>query len=269
MTVVEIKEKLKSLQPCKTDFNVILTGKKSKVCNGFYTIADRTICLNNLNFRTEHEMMGTAIHEYTHHLLGEADSCQSLYSGRHHGSDFYALNNSLLRKAKETGVLRFRHEEDESFMALVDELKKIDSQIQQLKREYGKILEKIHNQAVTNGYMMKAVFSENLKIDEVAARKIMAASRLPEVGSFLIQDFLSVPDKEKTFTGADIRECEGLSAAEVREKLKKKKNEGSNTEKLIAEKKRIENQITRMRWRLDEITKLIESNGESGADDVG
>ena len=116
---------------------------------------------------------------------------------------------------------------------------------------------------------MKAVFSENLKIDEVAARKIMAASRLPEVGSFLIQDFLSVPDKEKTFTGADIRECEGLSAAEVREKLKKKKNEGSNTEKLIAEKKRIENQITRMRWRLDEITKLIESNGESGADDVG
>ena len=69
MTNEEIKKILLSLEQTDTDFSVTQTGKASKKVNGLYAPATFEIFLHNKNFTTENELIYTAIHEYTHHLI--------------------------------------------------------------------------------------------------------------------------------------------------------------------------------------------------------
>ena len=68
MTNERIKEILIDVTECSIDFSVIQTGKESKRVNGFYKPDTHEIFLHNLNFKTENQLVYTALHEYTHHL---------------------------------------------------------------------------------------------------------------------------------------------------------------------------------------------------------
>ena len=62
---------LLDIQESKLDFTVTMTGKESKRVNGLYKPETREILLHNKNFKTDNELIYTAVHEYTHHLINE------------------------------------------------------------------------------------------------------------------------------------------------------------------------------------------------------
>ena len=69
----KIKEMLLNIQESKLEFTVVMTGKESKRVNGLYKPETREILLHNKNFKTDNELIYTAIHEYTHHLINEEE----------------------------------------------------------------------------------------------------------------------------------------------------------------------------------------------------
>ena len=71
MDNARIKEILLNIKESELDFTVTQTGKESKRVNGLYKPDTHEILLHNLNFKTETELIYTAVHEYTHHIITE------------------------------------------------------------------------------------------------------------------------------------------------------------------------------------------------------
>ena len=71
MDNASIKDMLLDIQESKLEFTVTMTGKESKRENGLYKPETREILLHNKNFKTDNELIYTAVHEYTHHLINE------------------------------------------------------------------------------------------------------------------------------------------------------------------------------------------------------
>ncbi|MBP5451845.1 MAG: hypothetical protein J6Y16_06380, partial [Treponema sp.] len=67
----KIKEMLLDIQDTQLEFSVIMTGKESKRVNGLYKPETREILLHNKNFKEDNQLIYTAVHEYTHHLINE------------------------------------------------------------------------------------------------------------------------------------------------------------------------------------------------------
>ena len=67
----KIKDMLLDIQDSQLEFTVVQSGKESKRVNGLYKPDTREIILHNKNFKTDNEMVYTAVHEYTHHLINE------------------------------------------------------------------------------------------------------------------------------------------------------------------------------------------------------
>ena len=67
----QIKQMLLQIEDSKLDFTVTMTGKESTRVNGLYKPETREILLHNKNFKSDMQLIYTAIHEYTHHLLNE------------------------------------------------------------------------------------------------------------------------------------------------------------------------------------------------------
>ena len=65
----QIKEILLSIEETDIDFTVTMSGKESKKVNGLYKPDNHEIILHNLNFKSDNQLIYTAIHEYTHHLV--------------------------------------------------------------------------------------------------------------------------------------------------------------------------------------------------------
>ena len=90
MDNAKIKELLLDIQDTKLDFTVIQSGKESRRVNGLYKPDTHEIILHNKNFKTDNEMIYTAVHEYAHHLLteealatmGETRGCTRRHFGR-------------------------------------------------------------------------------------------------------------------------------------------------------------------------------------------
>ena len=62
---------LLDIQETKLEFSVVQSGKESKRVNGLYKPDTREIILHNKNFKTDNQVVYTAVHEYTHHLINE------------------------------------------------------------------------------------------------------------------------------------------------------------------------------------------------------
>ena len=98
-----IKQKLLEIQPTELDFQVILTGKESTRVNGLYNPETREILLHNKNFKEDNQLIYTAIHEYTHHLVNEEKLAESggkiMAGGKAHNAAFWAKLHALLPQA--------------------------------------------------------------------------------------------------------------------------------------------------------------------------
>ena len=104
MTNERIKEILLDIYSCDIDFTVTQTGKESKRVNGFYKPDTHEIFLHNKNFTNDNQLIYTAVHEYTPHLLtiekqqidpGYANQC------RVHTQEFWARFGTLIQLAEQ------------------------------------------------------------------------------------------------------------------------------------------------------------------------
>lgn len=170
MSNAEIQSSLKKLFNCKADFTVILTGKKSSKVNGLYDPNSYKILLHNKNFQTKNEIMYTAIHELTHHILITE---KNVKSARSHSGLFWATFYDLIDKAIELGFYsRTRSEETK---ALVESAKKIQNEIINAQKKLGEIIAKIFDvereaqRAADEGKtveQVKAIAKQKSKVDD-------------------------------------------------------------------------------------------------------
>ena len=102
MTNEHIKEMLLELEKTDIDFTVTMTGKESKKVNGLYKPTTHEILIHNLNFKNDNQLMYTAIHEYTHHLINvrnEKNGISSQKGEKSHTTEFWAKMDDLVEKA--------------------------------------------------------------------------------------------------------------------------------------------------------------------------
>ena len=126
----QIKALLLDIEETQLDFSVILSGKESKRVNGLYKPDTREIILHNKNFKTDNQLIYTAIHEYTHHLLNE-EKIQSegdmpapgTYQ-RVHTNAFWARFHGLLEIAESKGLYMVGLENSPELAELTEKIKK-------------------------------------------------------------------------------------------------------------------------------------------------
>lgn len=165
-----IKEMLLSLSECSLDFSVCMTGKESKRVNGLYKPDTHEILLHNKNFKNDNQIIYTAIHEYTHHLI----CCKNEQTnGKFHTTEFWVLMDELLEKAVEKKL--YKRERSEKLTNLINNARQIDCEISQLKKNLGKILSEIQKESAEEEVRFEDVLTHDIGLKQSTAKKCMAA----------------------------------------------------------------------------------------------
>ncbi|MDR2510871.1 MAG: VWA-like domain-containing protein, partial [Bacteroidales bacterium] len=108
----KIKQMLTNLQTNRLDFNLIFSENKAKINKlgsiklGDYDDKTYTIRIFVTRHNSPNQILNTAIHEYTHHIMNE----RTIFKEQKrvvHGKIFWNCFNSLLEKAKSQGVFNF------------------------------------------------------------------------------------------------------------------------------------------------------------------
>lgn len=171
MTNEEIKDNLKKLFDCKTDFTVIQTGKKSIRINGCYNPTTHEILLHNRNFTTTNELMYTAIHELTHHILTTE---KGIKSRKCHSGIFWASFYNLLDKAIELSMYeRTRSEETQKLIA---QAKAIEQEIIEAEKRLGRIIRQIFESCKTHHERNEDVLEHDLQMTRARVRSLVNKS---------------------------------------------------------------------------------------------
>ena len=63
------KQILLQLQETDTDFSITFSGKRSSKVNGLYRWELHEVIIHNKNFKNDNQLIYTAIHEYSHHIM--------------------------------------------------------------------------------------------------------------------------------------------------------------------------------------------------------
>ena len=226
MTNDEIKGKLLKLFDCKTDFSVTQTGKKSSKVNGFYKPATCEIFLHNKNFTTENELMYTAIHELTHHVLTTE---KGVKTSRCHSGIFWATFYDFLDKAIELGFYT-RNRSDET-KALIDSALQLQKTIIETQKQLGEIIAKLYDSCETNGERIEDVIEHDLQITRGKAKEL-------------------------------VKMRNSKSNAVAKQKAKAVDDDLESPEQLRREKKRLESTIERLNDRLVQVEETLLSMEE-------
>lgn len=257
----KIKQILLDIMESKLDFTVIQTGKDSKRVNGLYKPDTHEILLHNKNFKTDNQLVYTAVHEYTHHLITEetiavSGSCAPL-NVKVHNQAFWAKFNELIAIAEKKGYYVIGIENSPELEKLTEEIRKNYLETNgKLMQEFGRLLAKAHELCEQANVRYEDYVDRVLCLPRNTARDIVKLGIVP-VNPALGYDNMKLV--------AGIRKAEDRSAAEqqlmggtspvtVREMMKNKAA-SSQTEdqkaKLEREKNRIEKTITQLQQRLE------------------
>ncbi len=141
MNQEQIKKLLLSLRPQVPDFQVIMTGKSSRKVHGLYKPDSAEILLHNRNFKTDQELLYTAVHEFAHHV--HFCSPQKPRTARSHTTLFWSIFHDLLQQAKAAGWYHDVFSTDKDFMELTRQLKENYLKPHgELMKEFGQLLSK-------------------------------------------------------------------------------------------------------------------------------
>lgn len=168
MTNEEIKKSLQKLYDCKTDFTVTQTGKKSSKVNGFYKPGTFEIFLHNKNFSTTNELMYTAVHQLTHHVIttGKGVKNTKCYSGI-----FWATFYDFLDKAIELGF--YSRNRSEETTELINQAKELQKQIIDAQKKLGGIISKLYESCEKNNERIEDVIEHDLQISRNKAHELI------------------------------------------------------------------------------------------------
>lgn len=263
-----IKAHLLEIEESKLDFTVTLTGKESKRVNGLYKPETREILLHNKNFSDDNELMYTAIHEYTHHLINEkaieeAHGKEPLKQSRVHNTEFWARFHSLLDVAEEKGFYKMD-------MTVSPELEKLTSEIKteyleangKLMVAFGKKLAEAHRLCEEAHVRYEDYLDRVLRLPRTAAASITKVSVVPVNPALGFENMKLVSSIKESEDRAKAEEMlsNGKSAETVRELMKRKvKGEDDQKERLEKEKNRLTKTISELEHRLEIVEEHLAS----------
>lgn len=262
----QIKEMLLNIEETDIDFTVTLSGKESKKVNGLYKPDTHEIILHNQNFKSDNQLVYTAIHEYTHHLITVqteklAKGLAPVKSARAHTNEFWAKFHSLLEIAEKKGLYVIGLEDAPELAALTDEIKKnYLEQNGKLMIEFGKLLAKAHELCQQANIRYEDYIDRVLQLPRAAAKsitKISASNINPAIGFENMKIVASVPPAKRAEVENQI--VSGKSPDTVRSMMKKRADDIDEKVKLEKEKNRLEKTINQLTTRLELIEESLAS----------
>jgi hypothetical protein len=247
-----IKKALLQIHECKTDFTVTMTGKASKKINGLYKPATHEILLHNRNFKNDNQIMYTAIHELTHHVLHtemQEDRQKS------HSGPFWSTFAGFLDRAVELNL--YSRKRSEETQKLVQEAAELHKQITELQISLGKLLNKLSVVSFEAGERFEDIVNRDLQLDSktVTTLRNMAAgnNKIP----FEIQKLLQNSSKAQAPQIIAAVQA-GKTVSQIRAAAKNTGTEHSEYSDLVKERDRLEHTITQLKTRYEEIMEQLQ-----------
>jgi len=264
----KIKGILLDIQNTELDFTVTLTGKASKKVNGLYKPETREILLHNKNFKTDNQLVYTAIHEYTHHLINEeqiatAGGQSPVRGAKIHTQEFWVRFHELLETAEKKGYYTLSMEESPELAELT---KKIRTEYLEtngrLMQEFGRLLAKAHALCEAANIRYEDYIDRVLCLPRSSARDITRVGVVPvnpSVG-FDNMKLLSSIKKTEDRSAAEQQILSGKSPDSVRALMKRRTDEGNNPKtKLEKERERLSKTIAQLTQRLKFVEESLAS----------
>lgn len=258
----QIKEMLLQIEDTDIDFSVTLSGKESKKVNGLYKPDTHEIILHNLNFKTDNQLVYTAVHEYTHHQITVAENKSGLGripNAKVHTNAFWAKFHALLDIAESKGFYSLALDESPELATLTDEIKKeYLAKNGQLMIDFGKKLSQAYELCQNANIRYEDYLDRVLQLPRNTAKTIQKISVTPIDPSIGFENMKIVasasPDKR-----AEVQEQikAGKSPDTVRAMMKHKAEEIDKKAKLESEKRRLERTIEQLTSRLEIIEESL------------
>lgn len=261
----EIKTLLLQVEESQLEFSVTFTGKESKKVNGLYKPETKEILLHNKNFKTDNQLIYTALHEYTHHLMNETELNKTnglsvIKNARAHNNAFWARFHGLLDKAGQLGLYKLELDEAPELKQLTDEIRTKYLQSEgQLIIDFGKLLIKAHDLCEQANIRYEDYIDRVLQLPRNAAKtiaKIGVVPLKPELGYENMKIVASIPNPDKR-NEAQNQLLAGKSPDTVRAVMKKKSEEVDVKTRLEKEKNRLEKTINQLTSRLEMVEESL------------
>jgi hypothetical protein len=256
-----IKTMLLDIEASSLDFTVTLTGKASKKVNGLYKPDTFEILLHNKNFTTDNQLVYTAVHEYTHHLVHEAEPDKAKGT-RVHNSAFWARFLALLDKAAEKGYYTLDADASPELAALTKDIREnYLAKNGELMREFGRRLVKAQELCVAASVRFEDYVDRVLCLNRSAARSLTKIASLeidPAIGYENMRVVASLP-KEEQRKAAEAQFLQGKSPDTVRQSVRPQTAPSDPRKALEEQKKRLERTIQRLTGQLEQVEKRLET----------
>ncbi len=262
----KIKDMLLDIQESNLEFTVIQSGKESKRVNGLYKPDTREIILHNKNFKTDNEMVYTAVHEYTHHLINEEQIIEN--GGKDppnqrvsHTNYFWAKFASLIEIAEKKGYYKID-------ISVSPELESLTKEIREkyivpnglLMIGFGKALMKAHTLCEENNIRYEDYVDRVLQLPRTASDSISRVGLLQEEDAELGYDNMKlVASLKKPDERAKAHEAfkNGKSPDSVVALMKKKAETQDPKQKLEKERARLTKTINELTHRLEFVEETL------------
>ena len=264
-----IKTMLLDIKESQLEFTVTLTGKESKRVNGLYKPDTREILLHNKNFKSDNELVYTAIHEYTHHLVNEE---QIIENGGHeppsqsrcHTNYFWAKFHDLIDIAEKKGYYKMDISTSPELESLTNEIKaKYIGPNGHLMQELGKCLIKAHSLCEEANIRYEDYLDRVLQIPRNTAASAAKVSTLPDTDADMGYDNMKiVASIKKPDERAKAKEAieTGKSPDSVIAMMKRKAAQNSDPKtKLEKERERLTKTISELTQRLEFVEESLAS----------
>lgn len=269
MTNDRIKEILLDIEETALDFSVIQTGKESKRVNGFYKPDTHEIYLHNENFHSDNQLIYTAVHEFTHHLMTEKKAeidPTGATCARVHTQEFWAKFGDLLSIAEAKGYYSIGWENNPELKELTEDIKtNYLAKNGELMQEFGKKLARAMELCKDADIRYEDYIDRVLCLPRNAAkdiRKVAAVEVNPSIGFENMKVVASVKKKDDRATVEQEFMNGGKSPATVREMMKQQNAKTRSEDpksKLEKEKNRLEKTIAQLTQRLEFVEESLAS----------
>lgn len=256
----QLKEKLLTLAEVP-DFTLVFSGKKSKKVDGLYKPATREIIIHNKNMEGDTDLMYTAIHEFTHHVVSSMSGGVVL-SNRCHTAQFWAVFHQLLEKAEKTGLYDNPFRTDSEFLELTSKIKnEFLIPNGSLMRELAEILNNARNLCLKNHLSFDDYVDRELGIPKTTANTLLRIEKYdvdPSIGYDNMKTVASVKDDAKRESVQKAFQ-EGESVDTVKNNIIHERTEIkiSPVDKLEAEKTKLEKAIENLQKKLQMVDKML------------
>src|SRR5574344_358478 len=256
----KIKQMLPDIQESEREFSVIMTGKESKRVNGLYKPDTREILLHNKNFKSDMELVYTAIHEYTHHLINEEDIAanggrEPPNKAKSHTNYFWAKFHGLLEIAEKKGYYKIDLSSSPELEKLTDDIrKKYIEPNGKLMQEFGKQLIKAHALCEQINIRYEDYLDRVLQLPRTTAESVAKVGMLPAEDASLGYDNMKiVASLKKPDERAKAQDAlqKGKSPDSVIAMMKKKSESTDPKSKLEKERARLTKTINELTQRLE------------------